>query len=373
MMDLRSIYIANGVGVFILLMLFYTSREQILRRRIEDKVYSWLIFGVAMGCFMEALSYTIDGKMFAGARFLNYVANTYLYSVNLLLPFSVLVFIDLKLYGDTARIREKYKPQIVIGILMFSMNIVNFFIPISYVITADNVYMRKPFSYVYYIVILYYCLSAARTSHVYEKENGAKAFFSIGMFLAPILVGAGLQFMFYGLSLAWLSAAIGLTGLYMMQQNEVAYIDPLTDTYNRQYMNSLLSSWTMRGIHFCGAMLDVDHFKHINDTYGHSEGDRALQTVADILKVSRLENEIVIRFAGDEFIILKRGTDPDGLNAYMRNVEGKVKRHSRDDALYPLSLSYGISYYEHGNIDAFMKEMDDRMYKMKEEHHKAEK
>ena len=373
MLDIRSIYIANGVGIGILLMLYYTSRTQILRRRIEDKVYSWLMLGVMLGCFMEAFSYTIDGKVFAGSRILNYIANTYLFSVNLLLPFFILVFIDLRLYGDPSRIWEKYRPQIFIGALMFIMNIANFFVPICYVITEQNVYERRPFSYVYYFVILYYCLSAVKTSRQYEKENGAKAFFSVKMFLIPIIVGAGLQFMFYGLSVAWLAAAIGLCGLYMMQQNEIAYIDPLTDTYNRQYMNNLLSSWIRRGMSFCGAMIDVDRFKHINDTYGHSEGDRALQTVADLLKVSRMDGEIVIRFAGDEFIVLKRSDEANGLAAYMRNVEGKLKRYNRDDPLYPLSLSYGVSYFETGDVDKFLKEIDERMYLMKEEHHKAEK
>ena len=68
----------------------------------------------------------------------------------------------------------------------------------------------------------------------FEKENGARTFFNVKMFLLPILIGAGLQFAFYGLSLAWLSAALGLVGLYMMQQNEVAYLDALAGTYNRQ-------------------------------------------------------------------------------------------------------------------------------------------
>ena len=373
MLDIRSIYIANGVGIGILLMLYYTSRTQILRRRIEDKVYSWLMLGVMLGCFMEAFSYTIDGKVFAGSRILNYIANTYLFSVNLLLPFFILVFIDLRLYGDPSRIWEKYRPQIFIGVFMFIMNIANFFVPISYVITEQNVYERRPFSYIYYFVILYYCLSAVKTSRQYEKENGAKAFFSVKMFLIPIIVGAGLQVMFYGLSVAWLAAAIGRGGLYMMQQNEIAYIDPLTDTYNRQYMNNLLSSWIRRGMSFCGAMIDVDRFKHINDTYGHSEGDRALQTVADLLKVSRMDGEIVIRFAGDEFIVLKRSDEANGLAAYMRNVEGKLKRYNRDDPRYPLSLSYGVSFFETGDVDKFLKEIDERMYLMKEEHHKAEK
>lgn len=368
-MDLQSIYISNGVGIFILLMLRYTSRTKIHQRKTEDKIYAFMIFGVMLACFMEAFSYSIDGVVFPGSRFLNYVANTYLFSVNLLLPFCLLVYIELSLYEDYSRIWRCYKPQIIIAVLMFGVNIVNFFVPISYYITPENVYERRPLSYVYYFVILYYCLSALILTKRYEREYGSRVFFSVGMFLFPILVGAGLQFMFYGLSLAWLSAAIGLVGLYMMQQNELAYIDPLVDTYNRQYLNQLLSGWTARRLSFAGVMLDIDSFKSINDNYGHSEGDRALRRVTDILKKARREKEWVFRFAGDEFIVLELTDNPKRLSAYMERVENAVKAYNQSGPLYPLSLSYGMSFFETGDIDDFMKEMDSRMYEMKALHH----
>ena len=368
-MDLRSIYIANGVGIVLLLMLYYTSRAKMLRNREEDKLYVFMVFGVMLACFMEAFSYALDGHVFPGARFLNYAANTYLYSVNMLLPFSVLVYVDLGLYGEPGRIWKLYKPQIVVGLIMLMVNIVNFFVPISYFITEQNVYERRPVSYVYYFVILYYCVTAMRVTRRYEKENGARAFFNINLFMLPILAGALLQFLFYGLSLAWLAAAIGINGLIMMQQNEAAYIDSLVDTYNRQYLNHVLSAWTSRGSSFCGVMLDVDRFKGINDSFGHSEGDRALKTVADILKQSRLDHEWVFRFAGDEFIVLKMAAGKDGLAAYMEEVTRRLDEYNRGDRPYPLSLSYGASFFQAGDIDAFMREMDEKMYRMKAEHH----
>lgn len=368
-MGLSAIYVCNDVGVVLLAMLWYTSRAKLVRRHAEDRIYAFLVFGVMIACFMEAFSYTIDGKLFYGAKLLNYIANTYLYSVNLLLPFCVLVYVDLGLYGDTGRIWKKFKPQIIIGIFMFLMNIVNFFVPISYVITDQNVYERRPFSYVYYFVILYYCISAIVVKRRYEKENGAKSFFNIGMFLAPILLGAGLQFMFYGLSLAWLSAAVGLVGLFMMQQNEMAYVDTLTDTYNRQYMNVILESWIRKGKSFIGAMLDMDGFKQINDNYGHSEGDNALKTMADILKKARKNHEIVFRFAGDEFIVLKLVSYSDDLDAYIKEVNNQLEIFNNTANLYKMGISYGISHFDHGNIDSFMRDLDTRMYEMKAAHH----
>lgn len=370
-MNLRAICISNGVGIFILLMLLFTSRTRTLQRRTEDKLFAFMVFGVMLACCMEMGSYLIDGKVFPGARVLNYIANTYLFTVNLLLPFAVLVYVDLGLYGDMSRIRKHYRPQIMIGLGMLAVNLVNFFVPICYYITEQNVYERKPVSYVYYFVILYYCVSAIVTTKRYERENGAKAFFSINMFLLPILLGAALQFLFYGLSLAWLSSAVGLVGLFMMQQNELAYIDSLTDTYNRQYLNQILSAWIGRGIAFSGVMLDVDDFKGINDHFGHSEGDKALKTVADILKCARNDREWVFRFAGDEFIVLKMTRDVGELEKYMDAVRRLLDDHNREGHPYSLALSYGISSAATEDVDAFLKDMDERMYAMKAVHHGA--
>ena len=373
-MDLRSIYIANGVGIFILLMLYYVSQTKILSRHDEDRIYTFMIFGVMLGCFMEALSYTLDGRLFPGARVLNYIANTYLFSVNLLLPFSVLAYVDIGLYGDTKRIWKNYKPHIIIGIVMLLVNIVNFFIPVSYYITEQNVYERRPLSYVYYIIILFYAFSAMVVTKRYEKEFGAKTFFNINMFLIPILIGTGLQFAFYGLSLAWLSAAIGLTGLYMMQQNETAYIDSLLEIYNRKYLDFILDIWIKRGYSFAGMMIDIDYFKSINDRYGHSEGDNALRRLAGILKRSGSGSEWVFRFAGDEFIVLRISDAADGLDDYIRRLTENIEAFNESaDAPYSLEISYGTSFFGSGktDIDRFMKELDSGMYRMKTEHHQS--
>ena len=367
-MDLRSIYVSNGIGLCILLLLLYISRSRILRRRIEDKLYMFMIFGVMLGCCMEMLSYMIEGKLFPGARTLQYIANTYLFTFNLLLPFSVLVYVDIGLYGDLGRITKKYRLQIAVGAVMLVITLVNFFVPIVYDITPENVYKRGPLSYIYYIVIVYYLVTGIVAMRRYEKENGAKAFFNIDMFLMPIIIGAGLQFLFYGLSLAWLSSAIGLAGMFMMQQNEMAYLDPLTGTYNRLYLNQILSSWIKRSNSFSGLMLDIDDFKSINDNFGHSEGDRALRTVADILKQSRLAREWVFRFAGDEFIVLGPG-GADALSAYMAEVERRLEEACSGASPYRIRLSYGVIDFEGGDMDAFMKKMDDRMYEMKAAHH----
>ena len=368
-LDLRSVYVSNGTGIFILLILLYASHDRILRGRLEDKIYVFMIFGVMMGCVCEIFSYAIDGKVFPGCYSLSFFLNTYLYTFNMLLPIAVLFYIDLGLYNDRTRLWKLYKPQIIMAAVMILMNVVNWFTPVIFYVSPENLYSRRPLSYAYYVAIMYFLISALVLPIKYEKENGTKSFFNVYIFLFPVLIGAALQFMYYGLSMAWLSAAVGLTGLYMMQQNEAAYVDPLVETFNRQYLNSTLSSWINRGTPFVGVMLDVDRFKQVNDTYGHSEGDRVLKIVADILKAARSGKELVFRFAGDEFIVLKMGSDEEGLRKYMDEVNRRTDAYNLQNPEFPISLSYGMSSYRSGNPDLFMKEMDNRMYAMKQNHH----
>lgn len=370
-MDLQSIYVSNGTGVFILVILLYTSRTKFQRHRTEDLLYTLMVFGVMLGCCMEALSYTIDGQVFAGSRIINYLANTYLFTANMLMALFLLLYVDLGLYGDKNRIWGKYKAHIVIAAIMIALNVVNFFVPIVYWISDQNVYERRPLSYAYLVVILAYFASAYVVSRSFERKYGAKTFFRIELFLAPVLLGTVLQFMFYGLSLAWMASAVGLVGLYMMQQNEMAYIDSLTDVYNRRYLNDIMAGWINQEITFTGAMLDIDRFKEINDAYGHTEGDKVLKDVADVLMRSRADGEWVFRFAGDEFIILKRDDAADALDAYMDRVAENLKAYNNAGNPYALELSYGLSQFSAGDVNSFMKELDDRMYEMKAEHHKG--
>ena len=368
-MNLRSIIITNAISVALMLILRFIARTKITRDRPEDKIFVFIIYGVILGSVMEALSYAVDGKIFSGARVLNYAVNTVIYSANMLLPFFLLVYVDLSLYGQKDRIWKYYKPHIIIGAVMVALNVVNYFVPITYVITADNVYERRIFGYFYYVVIVFYFLSTFFLLQKYKKRNGAKAFINFWIFLIPVLIGTGIQSLQYGLSLAWVSSAIGLVGFFMMQQNELAYIDPLVGIYNRQYMDHILSSWISRNRTFVGVMIDIDRFKDINDNFGHSEGDHALKQLTSILKKSCNDGELLFRFAGDEFIVLKLASEPDGLTDFIEKVHRRLALFNIKDYPYKFSLSYGCAYFDGGDIDLFLKEMDERMYQMKETHH----
>ncbi len=90
---------------------------------------------------------------------------------------------------------------------------------------------------------------------------------------------------------------------------ELAVIDPLTQLYNRRYLTSHLdrrcAEATLRP--FAVMMADVDHFKAINDRFGHSAGDRVLRGVADALRAHLRESDLVTRYGGEEFVAVVGG------------------------------------------------------------------
>jgi two-component system cell cycle response regulator len=94
---------------------------------------------------------------------------------------------------------------------------------------------------------------------------------------------------------------------------ELAVIDPLTQLYNRRFMTSHLERLCAEPASqlFTVLMVDVDHFKTINDCYGHSTGDRVLCAVADMLRRHLRETDMICRYGGEEFLVVAPGISHD--------------------------------------------------------------
>lgn len=92
------------------------------------------------------------------------------------------------------------------------------------------------------------------------------------------------------------------------QLRDQANRDPLTDLYNRRYFDSTLERELARckreGLPLCLMLIDVDHFKQVNDTYGHPAGDEVLKNLADMLRQQARAADVVCRYGGEEFLLL---------------------------------------------------------------------
>ncbi len=305
-MNILAIAITDYVGFILLVALLISSR--IIRSNeayLEFKLFTAIIILTMVACVLDFLMFYSDGKDGILFRIINIVGNTYSFVVNPIFVSCWCLYEDLKLYHSKNRVKKIYTFAFIPALIMAAAAIINNIIPIVYTIDEQNVYHRLPFSYAYYFVDAGYLIFSIFILTNYQKRYGKVRFFPLYLMIGPIVLGCGLQAIFYGISLIWVSMAIGLTSIYMSLQNEFSYLDKLTGLYNRAYLDYVIESAQKENASgFGGIMIDVDYFKQINDTYGHSVGDEALVDVARVITFAKPDKAIATRFDGDEIIIL---------------------------------------------------------------------
>jgi len=114
-------------------------------------------------------------------------------------------------------------------------------------------------------------------------------------------------------------------------------------------------------------MLDVDHFKNINDTYGHQVGDIVLIQLASIIQKSVRSTDFPGRWGGEEFLIICIETGLDGVKILAEKLKEKLEKHSFPEVKQSnVTASFGITeYYKDESINEMLIRVDEAMYKAK--------
>lgn len=149
----------------------------------------------------------------------------------------------------------------------------------------------------------------------------------------------------------------------------LATTDNLTRVHNRYSVMNILEKEMNRAQrheeHLCIMLFDIDHFKNVNDTYGHDVGDRVLQSITEVVQESLREIDIIGRYGGEEFLVLFPNTSfEDGQVVCERirtNVEAFEFEHGND-----LTISMGlVVFMENETSDTLFKRLDELLYKAK--------
>ncbi|HYO99463.1 MAG TPA: diguanylate cyclase [Pyrinomonadaceae bacterium] len=154
------------------------------------------------------------------------------------------------------------------------------------------------------------------------------------------------------------------------QERELARTDDLTGVINRRSFFEASQQEINRARRhrhpFTVAYMDVDDFKLINDRYGHSIGDTVLKSVAQTIKSSLREIDVIARLGGDEFVILMPETDEEAAQAVVarvhRNIMEKIHEYG-----WPITFSIGVVTWTTPprTVDVMLKRADDAMYEVK--------
>jgi diguanylate cyclase (GGDEF)-like protein len=127
--------------------------------------------------------------------------------------------------------------------------------------------------------------------------------------------------------------------------------DPLTGLLNRRYFNEQVQKEAARsrrhGLRFSVLMLDIDHFKRINDTYGHPVGDLAIKAVASVCNKALRPQDILARYGGEEFVIALPHTDAEGAGTVAERIRQAVEQIeiAAEPGPVRFTVSIGVSTY----------------------------
>jgi two-component system cell cycle response regulator len=129
---------------------------------------------------------------------------------------------------------------------------------------------------------------------------------------------------------------------------EMALTDPLTGLYNQRYLlrhlRGLLDG--VPGAEIALLMIDVDHFKAVNDSFGHAAGDRVLKSIADALRGKTRVFDSVARYGGDEFVVVMPGTGPADAASAAERLRGAIEQiadETAENGIPRLSISIGVA------------------------------
>jgi two-component system, cell cycle response regulator len=141
---------------------------------------------------------------------------------------------------------------------------------------------------------------------------------------------------------------------------QLAQTDPLTQLLNRRALTERITAEMERALRYDSTlallMIDLDHFKKVNDTYGHLVGDDVLRDVAQLLGDTIRTSDILARYGGEEFLALLPETDDAGAEAFAERLREAVERHqfAREALAEPLRLtaSIGVAVYPAARIES---------------------
>lgn len=372
----EEILVANGGAILMMWFLLNCRRKNRENIRGEARLYDAMAVVNLLGALLETVSFWVDGEQFPGARALNMLTNSLCFLGTVSIGFLWSFYVDLLIYRNYKRTVRNAKFLLIPWLIEVFAILFNLFRPgFLFAVSEGNIYHRGQWAIIGYVTLMFYFVYTTHLVYYSKRQGFNLNFFPVLYFIGPCLAGVLIQLFFYGITTSWASVAVALCFVQMQAYAENLYTDELSGLYNRRYLNSLLTKQARtnrRSLY--GIMMDINDFKHINDSFGHSTGDQAICKMGDILFRSIPEGGIAIRYAGDEFIVLLPGGDETTALATAKEIDRHLSRFNHSgEAPFTLTVSMGWAGFDpQSGKEAFLTAMDEKMYEKKRKYHKSQ-
>ena len=374
-MNIPEILVANGTGAVLVSFLLLLRVRGEGKNSVGTELFCRMLVVTLLAQATETLSFLLDGAPGAASRFWLYLTNTVCTGATVCVGYAWCLYVDFRVYRSTGRLRRRHlllgAPLLALLVLLVANLFGTGWI---FTISADNVYRRGPLNILLYLLLFGYYAESVWQVHKARRDGITVEFFPVYYFMVTCAVGTLLQGAFYGMAFGWLSVAIAFVFVDSQTRSLRGYTDELSGLFGRKYMNYCLDRiHATQEKDVYGIMMDVNCFKEINDTYGHAEGDRAIQEIGHILSGALAANSVAIRMSGDEFMVLIRHGSEELLDKTCAAIEQRVQHYNATAPAgsFQLSFSTGVAKYEGGSVEKFLVELDRRMYAEKRAFHAA--
>lgn len=344
---------------------------------LDDRLFRMLLLSVMLLIIIDTCGQLLEGQTFSGSHTLLLVFSTLYFVQTAVICMMWMMYSDYLCFQNTTRTKKLIKILIIPASLLIAVSLTTPLTKLLFTVDSANRYTRGPLFGAYTLLcwsVLPYSFITALMKARREPTKIRKTEFrhlALYSFL-PMLCGM-LQIFFGFIPIMWISSAGSLLLVFVNLQNRQISLDGLTNINNRRTLDRFIEtrySMLKSNEALFLLLLDIDNFKSINDTFGHSAGDTALIVTAEILKkVCSADNYFLGRFGGDEFaIVFVRGVD-DNADDILTAISEETERLNKAGGFScPLSFSAGYASLRTGDsagVEGLISTADRWMYKRK--------
>jgi len=363
--------------IIALLGIILLNQRQNMGTSTVQRQFNRMVYATIAVLAVDTACWLVDGTTFPHARAANIFIETWYYFFNGFMPFMWLVYTEITLSNDKKRARRRIRLLATLLVAYVGVLIWNLWSGWVFEISQQNIY-RRGTGYAISAVIAYTYLSYT-TVHALIKvaknrwSSERRQYFMMAAFIIPPMIGGIIQMLYFGVNYIWISTVISAVLFYIDMLNRQISTEELTGLNNRRELNKFLIREIRDNSHaktLALVMMDIDHFKDVNDTYGHYYGDCVLVTVSDILKKScNNTSAFLSRIGGDEFCIVCSMDDSDGVEGLIARIQYNIvtwNASHRDMVQISLSIGYSVWDPEKDqNFETLYRRADQNMYRAK--------